>query len=113
MRFIRARLNAIPEAIFIDRENRSKYHYNKDGVSHPDEAEERQEDSEPIAIINASGLGFNDEKSFPSRGQFIIVSNEYDKTISHHRVDGSSTVIIPRPLGGGTVIGGTKEPNNW
>jgi D-amino-acid oxidase len=65
------------------------------------------------AVINATGRGFNDPDSFPSRGQFIIVSNQCDKTISHHWADGSSTVIIPRPLGGGTVIGGTKEPNNW
>lgn len=65
------------------------------------------------AVINATGRGLNDPASFPSRGQFIIVSNQYDKTVSHHWADGSSTVIIPRPLGGGTVIGGTKEPNSW
>lgn len=66
-----------------------------------------------LAVINATGRGLNDPDSFPSRGQFIIVSNQCDKTVSHHWADGSSTVIIPRPLGGGTVIGGTKEPSNW
>lgn len=65
------------------------------------------------AVINATGRGLNDPDSFPSRGQFIIVSNQCDKTVSHRWSDGSSTVIIPRPLGGGTVVGGTKEPNNW
>jgi D-amino-acid oxidase len=65
------------------------------------------------AVVDASGRGFNDQDSFPSRGQFILVSNQCDETISHHWSDGSSTVIIPRPLDGGTVIGGTKEPNNW
>lgn len=65
------------------------------------------------AVINTTGRGLNDPDSFPSRGQFIIVSNQCDKTISHHWANGSSTVIIPRPLGGGTVIGGTKEPNSW
>ncbi|CAG7920181.1 unnamed protein product [Penicillium olsonii] len=69
--------------------------------------------SDVIAIVNASGRGFDDRDSFPSRGQFIIVSNKCDQTISHHWADGSSTVIIPRPLGGGTVIGGTKEPHDW
>jgi len=34
-------------------------------------------------------------------------SRTSDQTISHHWSDGSSTVIIPVPLGG-TVIGGTK-----
>ncbi|OOQ84040.1 FAD dependent oxidoreductase superfamily [Penicillium brasilianum] len=71
------------------------------------------EGSDIRAVINATGRGLNDPDSFPSRGQFIIVSNQCDKTISHHWADGSSTVVIPRPLGGGTVIGGTKEPNNW
>jgi D-amino-acid oxidase len=74
---------------------------------------QESEKSDIRAVINATGRGFNDPDSFPSRGQFIIVSNQCDKTISHHWADGSSTVIIPRPLGGGTVIGGTKEPNNW
>ncbi|OAQ86366.1 FAD dependent oxidoreductase superfamily [Purpureocillium lilacinum] len=65
----------------------------------------------PCAVVNASGMGFGDPKCFPSRGQFILISNEYDRTISHHSADGNATVIIPRPLGGGTVIGGTKEPS--
>ncbi|KAJ5827660.1 D-amino-acid oxidase [Penicillium robsamsonii] len=95
-RFIRARLTDPEQAVSVYLENKS------------------QDETEPIsAVVDASGRGFNDPNSFPSRGQFIIVSNHCDKTISHHWSDGSSTVIIPRPLGGGTVIGGTKEPNNW
>jgi hypothetical protein len=27
--------------------------------------------------------------------------------------DGNWTYIIPRPLHGGTIIGGTKQPNDW
>jgi glycine/D-amino acid oxidase-like deaminating enzyme len=27
--------------------------------------------------------------------------------------DGSWTYIIPRPLNGGTIIGGTKQPDDW
>ncbi|KAJ5248738.1 hypothetical protein N7468_000189 [Penicillium chermesinum] len=64
-------------------------------------------------VINATGRGLDDPASFPSRGQFVHVANECRETISHHWADGSSTVIIPRPLGGGTIIGGTKEPNDW
>lgn len=96
VRFIRARLAALEEAVFIHRESEG---------NHP-RANIR-------AVINASGRGFQDPDSFPSRGQFILVSNPCSETISHHWADGSTTVIIPRPLGGGTVIGGTKEPNNW
>lgn len=92
--FIRERLTAIEEASFIAA---------KHDPSLP----------LPLAVINASGMGFGDPACFPSRGQFILVSNEYDRTISHHSADGHATVIIPRPLGGGTIVGGTKEPHNW
>lgn len=73
----------------------------------------RNHEGDVRAVVNASGRGFDDQNSFPSRGQFVIVSNLCDRTVSHHCRDGTSTVVIPRPLGGGTVIGGTKEPNNW
>ena len=95
--FIMARSTAIEDAVAICQERNARV----SGEGHV------------IAVINATGRGLNDPDSFPSRGQFIIVSNECDRTISHHWADGSSTIIIPRPLGGGTVIGGTKEPNNW
>ncbi|KAJ5359973.1 D-amino-acid oxidase [Penicillium concentricum] len=95
-RFIRAHLTDPKQAVSVYLENKSQ-----------------DETGYISAVVDASGRGFNDPNSFPSRGQFIVVSNHCDKTISHHWSDGSSTVIIPRPLGGGTVIGGTKEPNNW
>ncbi|KAJ5517335.1 hypothetical protein N7527_008895 [Penicillium freii] len=95
-RFIRAHLTNLEQCLSVYRKNKS--HDESDLVS---------------AVVDASGRGFDDPASFPSRGQFIIISNYCDRTISHHWSDGSSTVIIPRPLGGGTVIGGTKEPNNW
>ncbi len=66
----------------------------------------------PKVVVNASGRGFGDANCFPSRGQFMLITNDYHSTVSHHSADGHSTVIIPRPHGG-TVIGGTKEPNNW
>ncbi|PYH84681.1 FAD dependent oxidoreductase [Aspergillus uvarum CBS 121591] len=94
VQFIRRDLAALEEAVFVYRE-------------------QDREDTGILAVVNASGLGFNDPQSYPSRGQFIAVANHYDKTVSHHWSDGSTTVIIPRPCGGGTIIGGTKEPNNW
>ncbi|RAL08771.1 FAD-dependent oxidoreductase [Aspergillus homomorphus CBS 101889] len=93
VKFIHRELAALEEAVFVSREH--------------------EPDRNILAIVNASGRGFNDPHSFPSRGQFIAVSNRCEKTVSHHWSDGSTTVIIPRPLGGGTIIGGTKEPKNW
>lgn len=93
--FVRESLSAIPEAFFLARQHR--------GGGLP----------APGVVVNASGMGFGDAACFPSRGQFLLLSNQYDRTVSHHCLDGQSTVVIPRPLGGGTVVGGTKEPNNW
>lgn len=92
--FVKARLSAPQEAAFIAEATRPNAR-------------------RPTVIVNASGMGFGDPTCFPSRGQFILVSNSYGRTVNHHSSDGNSTVIIPRPLGGGSVIGGTKEPNNW
>ncbi|KAF4992721.1 hypothetical protein FDECE_13627 [Fusarium decemcellulare] len=64
-------------------------------------------------VVNCSGVGFGDPDVFPVRGQTCLVSNTCDKTITQQNNDGSWTFIIPRPLEGGTIIGGTKEPNNW
>lgn len=91
--FVRARLAAVPEAAFMAQQH------------HPQGAL-------PQVVVNASGRGFEDPNCFPSRGQFLLISEGYHSTVSHHSVDGHSTVVIPRPFGG-AVIGGTKEPNNW
>jgi len=34
-------------------------------------------------------------------------------TITRQNADGSWSFCIPRPLEGGTIIGGTKQPHNW
>lgn len=36
-----------------------------------------------------------------------------DETITRQNADGTWSFAIPRFFGGGTVIGGTKEPGNW
>ncbi|KAI5306806.1 hypothetical protein KEM56_007014, partial [Ascosphaera pollenicola] len=68
-------------------------------------------------VINCSGMGFNDASTFIIRGQTCLVRNALPnggfKTITRQLSDGSWSFIIPRPLLGGTIIGGTKEPNNW
>ena len=93
VKFIKGALSAVAEAVHVAKA-------------------ERPGSAAADVIVNASGMGFGDADCFPSRGQFVLVSNTYDKTISHHTGDGQTTVVIPRP-GGGTVVGSTKEPYNW
>ncbi|KAJ4267259.1 hypothetical protein NW762_003363 [Fusarium torreyae] len=64
-------------------------------------------------VINCSGMGFGDPKVFPIRGQTCLVRNPISKTITHQNADGSWSFAIPRPLEGGTIIGGTKESHDW
>jgi hypothetical protein len=35
------------------------------------------------------------------------------KTITTQNADGTWSFVIPRGFNGGTVVGGTKEPNDW
>ncbi|PGH08654.1 hypothetical protein AJ79_05936 [Helicocarpus griseus UAMH5409] len=64
-------------------------------------------------VVNCSGVGINDPKSFIIRGQTCLVSNPCDKTITQQHADGTWSFVIPRPLNGGTIVGGTKQPNDW
>ncbi|GES63833.1 FAD dependent oxidoreductase superfamily [Aspergillus terreus] len=64
-------------------------------------------------VVNCSGLGFGDPKSFIIRGQTCLVRNPCDVTLTRQNSDGSWSFCIPRPLGGGTIIGGTKQPRDW
>ncbi|KAJ4397282.1 hypothetical protein N0V93_001506 [Gnomoniopsis smithogilvyi] len=64
-------------------------------------------------VVNASGQGFGDEKVFITRGQTCLVANTCEATVTRQNADGSWTFCVPRNFEGGTVIGGTKEPDNW
>ncbi|EGR45632.1 FAD dependent oxidoreductase-like protein [Trichoderma reesei QM6a] len=64
-------------------------------------------------VVNCSGAGFNDPAVFPTRGQTCLVANPCDATVTRQNADGSWTFCVPRNFHGGTVIGGTKEPDNW
>ena len=46
-------------------------------------------------------------------GQTCLVRNPVSATITRQNTDGSWSFCIPRPLDGGTVIGGTKQPHDW
>ncbi|KAF4120915.1 FAD dependent oxidoreductase [Geosmithia morbida] len=65
-------------------------------------------------VVNASGMGFGDTKCFPTRGQIALTDLDgVVETVTRQNNDGSWNFIIPRFYGGGTVIGGTKDVNDW
>ncbi|KAI5970536.1 hypothetical protein CANMA_000445 [Candida margitis] len=72
-------------------------------------------------IINCSGMGLQynggyDSQCFPIRGQTLLIkpprSFKLDKTVTYQLADGSWIFIIPRPLNGGVILGGTKQKND-
>ncbi|KAH7014559.1 uncharacterized protein B0I36DRAFT_378217 [Microdochium trichocladiopsis] len=65
-------------------------------------------------VVNASGTGFGDPECFPTRGQTVLTSwTGNGETVTRQHRDGAWTFIIPRFLGGGTIVGGTKEVRDW
>ncbi|OJK01579.1 hypothetical protein ASPACDRAFT_59260 [Aspergillus aculeatus ATCC 16872] len=69
----------------------------------------RQRKRRVRTVVNCSGLGLGaDEKAF-----IIRVRNPCAVTMTRQNSDGSWSFCIPRPLGGGTIIGGTKQPHDW
>jgi D-amino-acid oxidase len=75
----------------------------------------------PSGVINATGIlasklgGVEDDKVFPTRGQTILVRNECSKMYfrSAERLGEEPTYVIPRPFGGGTILGGCRQHGNW
>lgn len=66
------------------------------------------------SVINASGVGFGDPKCYPIRGHIVLTNlSSAVKTITAQNSDGSWSFVIPRGFNGGTVIGGTKDINDW
>ncbi|KAK4945423.1 hypothetical protein LTR10_015318 [Elasticomyces elasticus] len=61
-------------------------------------------------VVNCSGRNFDqDRKTKIIRGQTVLVKQQYHKTVTRQNGDGSWAFLIPRPQGGGTIVGGTKE----
>lgn len=42
-----------------------------------------------------------------------MVANYCDATVTRQNADGSWVFSVPRNFEGGTIIGGTKEPDDW
>ena len=75
----------------------------------------------PSAIVNATGIlayrlgGVEDKMVYPTRGQTILVRNECSKMYfrSLKPWNDEPTYVIPRPFGGGTILGGCFQHGNW
>ncbi|KAK4101597.1 nucleotide-binding domain-containing protein [Parathielavia hyrcaniae] len=78
------------------------------------EEEKGEEEGIVAAVVNASGTGLvPDPDMTVTRGQTVLVAEGCDATVTRQNADGSWTFCVPRGFDGGTVIGGTKELNNW
>ena len=65
-------------------------------------------------VVNCSGRNFDqDSKVKIIRGQTVLVRQQYHRTITGQNKDGTWSFLIPRPCGGGTIVGGTKEHGDW
>ena len=74
---------------------------------------EQEELGQVKTLINCSGNNFGlDPDMKVIRGQTVLVKNEYYKTMTRQMADGAWAFLIPRPRGGGTIVGGTKEESD-
>ncbi|KAH8723211.1 hypothetical protein GQ44DRAFT_828411 [Phaeosphaeriaceae sp. PMI808] len=83
-------------------------------------------------LVNATGLGslklsdVNDTYVYPTRGQTLLVAEpktpisrmyEYERLNKYlrspARIDPTTAYVFPRPLGGGVILGGSRQENNW
>ena len=61
-------------------------------------------------VINCSGTNFGYDPAVKIiRGQTVLVRQQFGKTVTRQNSDGSWAFLIPRPCGGGTIVGGSKE----
>ena len=65
-------------------------------------------------VVNCSGRNFDtDQKIRIIRGQTVLVKQQYRRTVTRQCADGSWAFLIPRPAGGGTIVGGSKEVGDF
>lgn len=46
-------------------------------------------------------------------GQTVLTDLSVAKTVTRQHKDGSWSFLVPRFFNGGTIVGGTKEPDDW
>ena len=65
-------------------------------------------------MVNCSGRNLDHDPAIQiNRGQTVLVRNEYHSTPARVMKDGTWCFLIPRPCGGGTIVGGTRESGDW
>ncbi|KAF2662558.1 FAD dependent oxidoreductase [Lophiostoma macrostomum CBS 122681] len=75
-------------------------------------------------LVNASALGslklsdVKDTNLYPTRGQTVLVAEpktpmERLYFRSPKRIDPTTTYVFPRPLGGGVILGGSRQEGDW
>jgi glycine/D-amino acid oxidase-like deaminating enzyme len=75
-------------------------------------------------LVNASALGslkladVKDTNLYPTRGQTILIAEpktplERLYFRSPKRIDPTTTYVFPRPLGGGVILGGSRQEGDW
>ncbi|KAJ5180889.1 hypothetical protein N7492_004099 [Penicillium capsulatum] len=78
--------------------------------------------SKADVVVNCTGLsskvlgGVMDDRLYPARGQTVLVRNDPGPMIAAAKTsDGEDemTYIMTRAAGGGTVLGGSYQKNNW
>lgn len=72
-------------------------------------------------VVNCTGMGLQwtggyDPACFPIRGQTLLINpptgNKFENTtVTHQLATNEWTFCIPRPLDGGMILGGTKQPH--
>jgi hypothetical protein len=94
---------------FLERGGKVMRHKLKNAESAFDVA--RQEGlGEDVTVVNCSGTNFGHDAAVKIiRGQTVLVKQQYGKTVTRQNRDGSWAFLIPRPCGGGTIVGGSKE----
>ncbi|XPS80089.1 D-amino-acid oxidase [Ascochyta lentis] len=75
-------------------------------------------------VLNATGLGalkledIKDTNMYPTRGQTVLVAEPKEPMKrmyyrSPKRIDPTTTYVFPRTLGGGVILGGSRQDNDW
>lgn len=73
-------------------------------------------------IVNCTGLmasklgGVEDSSLYPARGQIVLVRNEAGKMFDVSGTDdgdGEACYVMTRAAGGGTILGGSYQVDNW
>lgn len=92
-------------------------------VSHISEAASLHHSGKPAdLIVNCTGLsslrlgGVEDKNLYPGRGQIVLVRNEPGVMASTSGTDDGpdeAVYIMQRAAGGGTVLGGCLQKDNW